>query len=182
MPEEKKLTDNEIMKGLECCSQEDMCQSCPYGAACLDDKYISIISKDALDLIKRLKAENDELFYKLQGVMWSVDKWLDGNELKQDEVSRATTMREKTLQITEKQQAEIESLRNAYKQCAWERDAFLEDFGRLDANKIKANVIKEFAMRLKKVKVYSLERRENVVPVAQIDWVGQWFIKEMAGE
>lgn len=42
--------------------------------------------------------------------MHSVDKWLDGYELKQDEVNRAATMREKTLQITEKQQAEIERL------------------------------------------------------------------------
>lgn len=40
-------------------------------------------------------------------------------------------------------------------------------------------VIKEYAARLKKVKVYSSERNESVVPVAQIDWVGQWFIKEM---
>ena len=54
----------------------------------------------------RLKAENDELFYKLSGVMLSVDKWLDGEELNQDEVNRACTMREKTLQITERLKAE----------------------------------------------------------------------------
>lgn len=51
------MTDNEIIKALECCSQEDMCQSCPYGASCLDEKYVSILSKDALDLINRQKAE-----------------------------------------------------------------------------------------------------------------------------
>ena len=50
----------------------------------------------------RLKAENDELFYKLSGVMLSVDKWLDGEELNQDEVNRACTMREKTFQIYHK--------------------------------------------------------------------------------
>ena len=49
--------------------------------------------------------------------MWSVDKWLDGDELKQDEVNRAITMREKTLQITEKQSAEIESLQKAGKEA-----------------------------------------------------------------
>ena len=54
----------------------------------------------------RLKTENDELFYKLSGVMLSVNKWLDGEELNQDEVNRACTMREKTLQITERLTAE----------------------------------------------------------------------------
>ena len=63
-----------------------------------------------LDLIKRLKAENTDLFYKLSGVMLSVDKWLEGDELKQDEVNRAATMREKTLRIVEEQQTKIERL------------------------------------------------------------------------
>lgn len=68
-------------------------------------------AKDTLEILGYLEKENNDLFFKLQGVMWSVDKWLDGDELKQDEVNRAITMREKTLQITEKQQAEIERLR-----------------------------------------------------------------------
>jgi tricorn protease-like protein len=42
--------------------------------------------------------------------MHFVDKWLDGDELKQDEVNRAATMREKTLQIVEAKQSEIERL------------------------------------------------------------------------
>lgn len=50
------------------------------------------------------------LEYVLLGVMHSVDKWLDGDELEQDEVNRAATMREKTLQIVESKQAEIERL------------------------------------------------------------------------
>lgn len=57
--------------------------------------------KLTLDFIKRLQAENDDLLYKLTGVMHSVDKWLDGDELKQDEVNRAATMREKTLRLIE---------------------------------------------------------------------------------
>jgi len=69
----------------------------------------------------RLKAENDELFYKLSGVMLSVDKWLDGEELNQDEVNRACTMREKTLQITER--------------LTVERDKAVEDLRRCRRNK-----------------------------------------------
>jgi hypothetical protein len=42
--------------------------------------------------------------YKLIGVMHSVDKWLEGDELETDEVTRAATMREKLLRIIESQQ------------------------------------------------------------------------------
>lgn len=55
------MTDKEIIEALECCCKEDMCQSCPYGSACLDEKYVSIVSKDALGLINRLKAEIERL-------------------------------------------------------------------------------------------------------------------------
>lgn len=54
---EDKFTDNEIVKALECCIEVDACHRCPYGAACLDDKYKSIIAKDALDLINRKNVE-----------------------------------------------------------------------------------------------------------------------------
>jgi hypothetical protein len=58
--------------------------------------------------------------------MHSVDKWLDGKELEQDEVNRAATMREKTLQIVEKLTEESESL----KQCMeHEHASFMETFG-----------------------------------------------------
>lgn len=47
--------------------------------------------------------------YKLIGVMHSVDKWLEGDELETDEVTRAATMREKLLRIIESQQKQIEA-------------------------------------------------------------------------
>jgi hypothetical protein len=53
------------------------------------------------------RAEVNKLEYTLAGVMHSVDKWLDGDELKQDEVNRAITMREKTLRIVENARAEV---------------------------------------------------------------------------
>lgn len=55
------------------------------------------------------EGEFDKLEYTLMGVMHSVDKWLDGKELKQNEVDRAATMREKTLRIVERKQAEIDA-------------------------------------------------------------------------
>ena len=132
------MTDNEIIKALECCIN-DNCDSCPDSIANSVGNCERNLRRDALDLInrleennkfltecgwkfdkmffeqkaeiKKLQAENDDLFYKLQGVMWFVDKWLDGDELEQDEVNRAVAMREKTLQITEEQQKEIERLK-----------------------------------------------------------------------
>ena len=59
------------------------------------------------------KSEVDKLEYTLTGVMHSVDKWLDGEELKQDEVNRAITMREKTLRIVEQYKDKLED----YKDC-----------------------------------------------------------------
>ena len=43
----------------------------------------------------------------LTGVMYFVDKWLEGNELEQDEVNRAITMREKTLRIIENAKTDV---------------------------------------------------------------------------
>ena len=57
--------------------------------------------------------EVNSLELTLQGVMWSVDKWLEGDELEQDEVNRAITMREKTLRIVEQYQEKLED----YKDC-----------------------------------------------------------------
>lgn len=55
------MTDEQIIKALECCLKENECQVCPYGAVCLDNKYVSILSKDALDLINRQKVEIERL-------------------------------------------------------------------------------------------------------------------------
>lgn len=62
---------------------------------------------DLCGQIVDLKSEVNDLEYKLTGVMHSVDKWLDGDELNQDEVNRAITMREKTLRIVEQAKQEV---------------------------------------------------------------------------
>jgi hypothetical protein len=56
---------------------------------------------------------NESVCHALIGVMHSVDKWLDDDELKQDEVNRAATMREKVLKIIERLQAENSMLKKA---------------------------------------------------------------------
>lgn len=103
------MTDEQIEKALEHCSildtSMDSCGGCPLDG---QDYCVCQITKDALALIRRQKAEISRLEYTLLGVMHSVDKWLEGDELKQDEVNRAITMREKTLRIVESLQVEAE--------------------------------------------------------------------------
>ena len=53
---DKKLTDNEIKKALECCSKDD-CDNCPNDFG----NCYSNLSKFALDYINRLEAENERL-------------------------------------------------------------------------------------------------------------------------
>lgn len=67
-------------------------------------------SKRADGLIRAAKEAAEMLekqAYIILGVMHSVDKWLDGEELEQDEVNRAATMREKTLRIIESRPEQI---------------------------------------------------------------------------
>lgn len=58
---DKKLTDAEIVKALECCIGFDSCEErqCPMAKEC--DKDIDSSYKYALDLINRLQAENERL-------------------------------------------------------------------------------------------------------------------------
>ena len=56
--EEKKLTDDEIVKALECCEDDENvnCEDCP-----LVRESCAVIRKYALDLIHRLQSENERL-------------------------------------------------------------------------------------------------------------------------
>ena len=58
------MTDNEIIKALECCcgTAHDSCRDCPYDDTGCEDK----LEKDALDLINRQKAEIAELQHKIK--------------------------------------------------------------------------------------------------------------------
>ena len=58
---DKKLTDSEIVKALECCIGFDSCEErqCPMAKEC--DKDIDSSYKYALDLINRQKAEIERL-------------------------------------------------------------------------------------------------------------------------
>lgn len=141
-----------------------------------DPLYIAVlrdskrIVRKAEEEIARQQEEIENLTYTLLGVMHSVDKWLDGTELEQDEVNRSATMREKTLRIVEEKQAEIERLKG------WDNLLKAEIH-----SLIKSEAIKEFAERLKEksfktIRNYGLTK--DVVEVCDIDNL----VKEMVGE
>ena len=63
------MTDEQIIKALECCknslSEKDACGDCPLYEE-EEVTCITILSKNAFDLIKRQKAEIEELIEKLE--------------------------------------------------------------------------------------------------------------------
>jgi hypothetical protein len=52
-----------------------------------------------MEYVVALGKQRDDLALTLEGVMWNVDKWLEGDELNQDPVNRAIAMREKILYL-----------------------------------------------------------------------------------
>ena len=55
-----KITDNDIIKALECCSKNHFCGECPNYHRCCDGDA-TIMIRSALDLINRQKAEIERL-------------------------------------------------------------------------------------------------------------------------
>ena len=145
-----------------------------------DPLYIAVlrdsnrIVRKAEEEINRQQEEIDRLTYNLWGVMHSVDKWLDGTELEQDELNRAVTMREKTLRIVEEKQEEIEALITGQ-----------ETLQKYIA-KAKAETVKEFTERLKnKIKTecnpYGKPTFDYDTSIAIMRYIDN-LVKEMAGE
>ncbi len=162
------MTDNEIMKGLELSIKYELKTSCEDCIAKCESYCKWKLLTNTLDLINRLKKENDDLFYKLEGVMHSVDKWLEGDELKQDEVNRAITMREKTLQITEKQQAEIKRLNKEANKEA-NKEQLRRQMYRSTVEEIKSEAIKEFAERLKEKATSTFYEEHKYIDTEDVD-------------
>ena len=60
MPD-KKLTDSEIVKALECCCENNNCNGCPLDYLIFSSECASKLAINSLDLINRLQAENERL-------------------------------------------------------------------------------------------------------------------------
>lgn len=69
-----KYSKDDIVKALECCSLlgSESCDRCPLKEECLDSPLASVMAERALELInillndiKRLKADNEELYLEM---------------------------------------------------------------------------------------------------------------------
>lgn len=149
------LTDNEVITELKSAAE----WFAQHGRN-TNTAIIGICNR-AVDLINRQKAKNKDLFYKLEGVMHSVDKWLDGDELKQDEVNRAATMREKTLQIMEQQKADVDF----YKERSSKYKAQVEVL--LEQTKKQKAEIEKLELALSVSKAFNITKPETVEEVAK---------------
>lgn len=107
-----ELTDEQIIESLKKVKGHQIVTGNAFSESNTYD-YVTVAK--IIEIYNRQKAEIDRLESVLLGVMHFVDKWLDGAELEQDEVNRASAMREKTLQIVEQQQAEIDRLNSCVK-------------------------------------------------------------------
>ena len=54
------MTDNEIIKALECCTAYENCNECPYNTDTLSCERLKLL-EDSLELINRQKAEIERL-------------------------------------------------------------------------------------------------------------------------
>lgn len=152
------MTDKELIKVLE--NELENAYEKAIQVLKIIDKHIS-----------RQRAEIDSLEDKLLGVMHSVDKWRDDEELKRDAVNRAAIMREKTLKITENQQAEIEKLTIENQSLRMAANSYKSHY-----NEAKSEAVKEFAERLKKECI--IDRGYEILQEGTIDNL----VKEMAGD
>lgn len=114
---------------------------------------------------------------------------------------------ENALAVIKKQQAEIERLQKAYKQCAWERDVFAEDMKEeikkdcsylaLDIKTIKAEAIKELESKLierfkrlehaprtnrKTLRIEEVNATVNTVLQVAVPNIINQVVKEMVGD
>ena len=151
------MTDNEIIKALGCCQHRSdviICNSnCPLFEWCEDEDNDDNVCNLALDLINRQEQEKHNLEVELKAMRGAANSF----------------------------KAENERLKNAYKQCAFERDAYIEIENTAIAE-AKAEAYKEFAERLKERKYQSSDwshgEHPYVVEESDIDDV----YEEMVGD
>ena len=85
----------ELIDSFDKAAELEKClRECVRAKECEASRDMSRVVQEAADMLAHQA-------YIILGIMHSVDKWLDGVELEQDEVNRAATMREKILGIIE---------------------------------------------------------------------------------
>ena len=178
MPD-KKPTDNEIKKALECCGKNPpICNVCGYRGRCNRIDCYDYLKRDALDLINRLQAENEEKeehIMELQGINESIksDKAFLGKEIEKyhkellkSKVFKFVRNQNRIYNIMDFQDGEIlmfydypekpSALSKGYLLFKGKDDiklANVSEVKELSYAEIKAEAYKEFAERLKEAPI-----------------------------
>ncbi len=163
------MTDNEIIKALECCASScssEACKNCPFDEKGVCTETENALAIYALDLINRRKAEKEAL--------------INGQETLQkyiaEQNSEISILKDSNINLRELYYTEREKVRKAKQKV-------------MDACKMRktarAEAIKEFAERLKKNAIavdvlfgFGREHYTEAVTVIAIDSI----VKEMVGE
>ena len=128
------MTDNEIIKALECCINDD-CDNCPDTFGNCEHNAM----RNALNLINRQQAEIEKLKIENQSLLNDENPY-KLNYMECKEIAKETIeCLGKYLDLVKRQQAEIEKLQKV-------NDSFT-DIGKL-YSEIKVEAVKEFADRL----------------------------------
>ena len=147
------MTDNEIIKALECCKTGDDCKGCPYYA---NGRYTcgEHFNEDVLDLINRQKAEIEDLKEakeKAAATAMRVIKRQDA-EIKRL-LTKLTRFNEKIAQPYILINTDAELTAEMKEALRTQKSVFVPDNEgtviRIDEASIKAEAVKEFAERLK---------------------------------
>lgn len=158
---DKKLTDEDVVEGLERCistTTAEACEGCPFNKQNLCDKDQWVLERYALDLIKRQKAENDSAKAKI----------------------------EICAEVIERQDAEIKRVKECPK-CVYEYDGEVTEYciqglcsNFKTVEQIKAEAYKEFAEKLKDAAMSCLKggKYYKIITTRCIDTL----LKEMVGE
>lgn len=198
---DKKLTDNEIKKALECCADSTIMscaeKGCPFRKFCQEDT--NALEKASLELINRKDAEIEQLRdLVIEGGREQDSLSAEIERLKLESVqSQNTRINELELKLLSseglcnKQEREIEQLRQAIAANNKELDRWSEivcekneEINILykdaleEIKTAKSEAIKEFAERLKTYKMQPFNYDRYLVPLVAIDEVA----KEMTGQ
>ena len=148
------MTDNEIIKALECCcsTQVNACDDCPFYERCYNNN--EWLEKEAINLINRQKAEID-----------AFEELTNKNQ---------QCIKEKN-DVIDLQKAEIERLEKGSLKEAM-------TFNSNTIANVRAEAVKEFAERLKESEYQSSDWSHGEHPyVVEVDDIDN-LVKEMVGE
>jgi hypothetical protein len=123
------MTDNKIVKALECCAEHPNCKNCP----CVDKiGCVNLISKDALDLIKRQKAEIERLESKVN----RLKQYDEERDIRLHARLTATARTEAIKEFAERLKSKTRKL-TEYDEGGWDMDVYAVSVDDID------NLVKE---------------------------------------